>query len=81
MTPKYKKGDTTEDGWEIMEVNIKVVYTKRRRIVVNDTIKDYNSEFIGKKGWLYNYEHNSRYILDDYPNGHFLFNYTEVDYI
>jgi len=82
-----KVGDITEDGWEITKVEMRPIYTQRRRVrVVSDFLEDpeynYNMEKLsGKLGWQYSNNSHVWIELDVYPGKTYRFRYGEIEVI
>ena len=75
----YKKGDITQNGWEVLDVVMKTIYKMRKRVTINDDALEHNEQYIGKKGWWY---FNGRFNwveLDDYPGKQFRFRELELN--
>ena len=75
----YKKGDITQNGWEVLDVVMKTIYKMRKRVTINDDALEYNEQYIGKKGWWYLNGRFNWVELDDYPGIQFRFRELELD--
>ena len=42
----YKKGDITQDGWEVLDVVMKPIYKMKKRVTINDDALEHNETFI-----------------------------------
>jgi len=78
-----KVGDITEGGWEITKVEMRPIYTQRRKIrVVEDLIESNVMEkFSGETGWQYTNDCHDWVVLDKYPDKFYKFRYTELEII
>lgn len=59
-----KIGDTTVDGWEVVDVKLKPQYKLKKRIRVIDDFP----ELGGKEGWLYTHSIFKWLELDGLPD-------------
>jgi hypothetical protein len=82
-----KVGDITEGGWEITKVEMRPIYTQRRRVRIvedftgSDEWKCRMEKFCGKLGWQYS---NNSYVwveLDVYPGKTYRFRDCEIEVI
>jgi len=89
-----KVGDITEGGWEITKVEMRPIYTQRRRVrIVEDftgsgVIGLYKDEwkyrmekFSGKLGWQYSNNSHVWVELDAYPGKTYRFRDCEIEVI
>jgi len=82
-----KVGDITEGGWEITKVEMKPLYTKRRRVKVakdflESDVCNYRMEkFSGKLGWQYSNNSHVWVELDAYPGKTYRFRDCEIEVI
>ena len=80
MEQKYKEGDITETGFEIIEVNIVYEYVFRKRVVTVREVPfgDTGILKIGSVGYFYMYPKSRGYVKIDGMG--ILFNLKESDY-
>jgi len=71
----YKKGDITPEGWEIVEVYNKPIYTMRRRVKITTNHSNLN----GTLAYYYLYDHprDNKIISDD---GKYCFKLKDNEY-
>ena len=78
-----KVGDITEGGWEITKVEMRPIYTQRRRIRVVDDFLESNvmEKFSGELGWQYFNNSHGWVVLDEYPDKTYRFRESEIELI
>lgn len=82
-----KVGDITEGGWEITKVEVKPIYTKRRRVkvakdfIASDICNYRMEKYVGKLGWQYSNNSHIWIELDAYPGKTYRFRDCEIEVI
>ena len=82
-----KVGDITEGGWEITKVEMRPIYTQRRRVRIvedftgSDEWKYRMEKFSGKLGWQYSNNSHVWVELDAYPGKTYRFRDCEIEVI
>jgi len=77
---RYKTGDITPNGFEVIELRLKPVYKMRKRITIKKNV--FNKKYAGKKGWVYTDSEFgiTWYELDKFPGQMLRFRDIECTY-
>jgi len=76
---RYKSGDTTANGFEVIELRLKPIYKMRKRVTIKKNV--FQKKYAGKKGWIYtDGELGTWYELDDFPGKQLRFMDIECTY-